>query len=65
MNQVDNFINDCLTDNVKDKYDEDLDNIASSDALQIACEEFPGQNFASDTKNAAIAHAKIIYQIKG
>lgn len=41
MNNVNDFIENTLESHVQDKYQEDLQDITSSEALQIACEEFP------------------------
>lgn len=41
MNNVNDFIENTLDAHVQDKYQEDLQDITSSEALQIACEEFP------------------------
>lgn len=41
MNNVNDFIENTLDSHVQDKYQEDLQDITSSEALQIACEEFP------------------------
>jgi hypothetical protein len=41
MQNIDDFIENTLDSHVQEKYQEDLQEITSSEALQIACEEFP------------------------
>ena len=41
MKYVNDFIENTLDSHVQDKYQEDLQDITCSEALQIACEEFP------------------------
>ena len=40
MNSVDNFIENTLEDQLKQNYKDDLEEASTSEALEIACEEF-------------------------